>query len=124
MKLTAAQIRYFSLLEAMIDVLKDDILFDELQRTLPFAAELAEGNSKTHIVSRHAFDIPLHNQDRQIQEGDTLCGRFGPLFTPLQGLPDCPGCHAIGQALVARERMSRFPAEYFEQKRAQQKTKK
>lgn len=126
MKLTAHQLRQFSLLEALVDCAKDDLSFDDLSRTLPFASEKREGNSKTHIVSRYAFDIYLHNQARKIVEGDTLCGRGGRHYAPIIGapFPPCPGCHAIGQALVARERMSLFPAEYFEQKRAASKSKK
>lgn len=120
-QLTAAQIRKLTLMEAMVDVFKDDISFTDLLRTLPFAASFGEGDTKTHIVSEHAFNVPLYNQKRFVTEGETLCGRQGALYGALSNLPACPGCHAIGQGIVARGLMADFPAEYFE---AKQKGKK
>lgn len=121
MKIGAIGMRKLTLLEAVIDCFKDNISFDDLYRALPFATDLIEGNTKTHIVSKHAFNIPLFNQNRDVREGETLCGRFGTQYAAINNYEPCPGCTAIGQGIVARELMKDFPAEYFEQKRAAKK---
>lgn len=117
-KMPISIVRKLTLLEAIIDVAKDALSWDSVRRTLPFLTSVEEGQTKTHIVSEHAFPIHLYNQNRDVNMGETLCGRTGPRYRPsYPPLPSCPGCLHIGRGIVARELMNDFPEEYFEAKR-------
>lgn len=94
------------------------IQFEDLPRYLPFQTRIVSGTNLNHIQSLHVYDITTYGKPQYsyieqktlypqytVEEGDTLCRRFGRLISTKGGVNDenCQGCHAIAAGLIKRD---------------------
>ena len=88
--------------EGLIEAIQDAMMFDEIDKFLPFQTRVVLGATMNHIQSTSVFAIATEN--RLVKDGDTLCGRKAPvIWEGDRNHPNCPGCEAIGKGLAIRD---------------------
>ena len=98
----------------LLKALSASILFEDLQRFLPFQTRVVGGHNFNHLQYLGAYDIKTYGKPSErfaayapeytVSEGDTLCRRSSPI-TYRNGVNDenCPGCLSIAQGIIKRD---------------------
>ncbi len=92
-------------IDSLVSRLKDEVLFEELYRYLPFAVSLKQGSTHEHIVNESVY--PVQTEVRTVYQGESLCGRrrafLDHKYAQRKHYTACPGCLAIGRGIAVRD---------------------
>ena len=90
------------------EVLKGSIADSDVQKLLPFQTKVGVGDTHYHIVNASAYVVETNAH--AIYEGQTLCKRFGNLYSVgMSQRPTCPGCLAKAKAIIVYHLLTTEP---------------